>query len=64
MPNNFKLLHGSDYKPPEIENDHPDDSEGDEVADAPDRHGLAAWGLGERHQPKASADNQPQTLGD
>ncbi len=45
----------------EIENDKPDvDSEGDEVADAPDRHRrLAAWGLEEkRHQPKASADNQ------
>ncbi len=33
------------------------------VAVAPDRHGLAAGLEGsERHQPKASADNQPQTL--
>ncbi len=34
-------------------------------ADAPDRRGTA-WGLEEKrtHQPKASADNQPQTLDD
>lgn len=67
LPNNFKLLRKGDYKPSEIENDKPDVDEGDEVADAPDRRKVGdtgAWGEANGTSPKASADNQPQTLDD
>ncbi len=44
-------------------NDKPDVDEGDEVADAPDRRKVNMGTRGETFSsPKASADNQPQTL--